>query len=96
VLAETNLTLDDRHSWFGRFELSQKAAHDLDVDASGAFTVAKLAGGYTRYFAAQHGFAPGVGAGISVGLVPEALVPPYGRRVNPGVAVFVTIRPGVM
>jgi hypothetical protein len=96
VLAETNLTLDDRHSWFARFELSQKTAHDLDVEASGAFTVAKLAGGYTRYFAAQHGFAPGVGAGISVGLVPEALVPSYGRRVNPGVAVFVTIRPGAM
>ena len=93
VLAETNLTLDDRHSWFGRFELSQKSAHDLDVKATGVFTVAKLAGGYTRYFAAQHGFTPGVGAGLSAGLVPEALVPLYGRRVNPGVAVYVTLRP---
>jgi len=93
ALAETNLTLDDRHSWFGRFELSQKAAHDLDVDATGVFTVAKLAAGYTRYFAAPHGLAPGVGAGLSLGFVPEALVPQYGRRVNPGIALFVTIRP---
>jgi hypothetical protein len=93
VLAETNLTLDDRHSWFARFELSQKSAHDLDVDATGVFTVAKLAGGYTRYFAAQHGFAPGVGGGLSAGFVPEALMPLYGRRVNPGIAVFVTLRP---
>jgi len=93
VLAETNLTLDDRHSWFGRFELSQKTAHDLDVDATGAFTVAKLTGGYTRYFAAPHGFVPGLGAGISAGFVPDALVPLYGRRVNPGIALFVTIRP---
>jgi hypothetical protein len=94
VLAETNLTLDDRHSWFGRFELSQKTAHDLDVDTTGTFIVAKLSGGYTRYFAAQHGFAPGIGAGISAGFVPDALGPEYGRRVNPGIAVFVTIRPG--
>jgi len=93
MFAETNLTLDDRHSWFGRFELSEKTAHDLDVDTTGTFTIAKLSGGYTRYFAAQHGFAPGLGAGVSAGFVPESLVPLYGRRVNPGFAAFVTIRP---
>lgn len=31
--------------------------------------------------------------GLSAGFVPETLVPFYGRRVNPGVALFVTPRP---
>jgi hypothetical protein len=31
-LAETNLTLDERDTWFGRFELSGKSGHDLAIE----------------------------------------------------------------
>jgi hypothetical protein len=31
LLVETNLTLADRDTWFGRFEVVGKTAHDLDV-----------------------------------------------------------------
>jgi len=92
-LAETNLTVDERDAWFGRFELSEKSGHDLAVEPSDVFTVAKLAGGYTRYFAPANALQPGVGAGLSAGIVPESLQVLYGRRVNLGLAIFVTLRP---
>jgi len=93
LLAETNLTLDERHAWFGRVELVQKSGHDLDVESADLFSVAKLAAGYTRYFPAWNGLAPGVGAGVSAGIVPDSLTSVYGGRVNAGFAVFVTLRP---
>jgi hypothetical protein len=92
-LAETNVTIGDRDTWFGRVELSEKSGHDLAIESPATFGVAKLQGGYTRYFPARHGFAPGVGAVWSAGIVPEALKPFYGSRVNLGLGVFLTIRP---
>lgn len=35
----------------------------------------------------------GVGGLASLGFVPESLKPHYGRRANPGVGLFVTVRP---
>ena len=94
LLAETTLTLDERDSWFGRFEVGGKAAHDLHIHFSEEiFTVAKLQAGYTRYLAAWRGLKPGVGGSLSFGLVPSGLQALYGGRVNPGFGVFVTIRP---
>jgi len=93
LLAETNLTLDARDTWYGRFELSGKSGHDLAIDSHDVFTIAKLQGGYTRYLSPLYGLAPGVGGGLSVGFVPESLVPAYGGRVNVGFAVFLTLRP---
>jgi hypothetical protein len=96
-LVETNLTLKDRDSWFGRFEAVSKTAHDLALSESAeASTVAKLQGGYTRYLPAWNGFKPGVGAALSAGLVPERLKATYGSRVNVGFGVFVTLRPAAM
>jgi hypothetical protein len=92
-LAETNLTVDERDTWFARFELAGKSGHDLAIDSPGIFTVAKLQGGYTRYFYAWNGLKPGLGAGLSAGFVPDSLKTLYGSRVNVGVAVFVTLRP---
>lgn len=93
-LVETNLSFDDGGAWFGRFEAGGKAAHDLDVHGSDeVFNVAKIQGGYTRYLAPWRGLNPGFGASISAGLVPERLEPFYGSRVNPGFAIFVTLRP---
>jgi YHS domain-containing protein len=97
LLIETNLTFDDRHTWFGRFEAASKSAHDLAVASSvDAFTVAKLQGGYTRYFSAWQGLKPGLGASVSAGAVPKSLEPTYGSRISAGFGVFVTLRPAAM
>lgn len=93
-LIETNITFEERHSWFGRFEAGGKSAHDLDIPgADEVFTVAKLQAGYTRYLNAWRGLRPGLGAGGSLGFVPARLEPIYGNRVNVGIAVFLTLRP---
>ena len=97
LLAESNVTLNERHTFFGRFELSQKDGHDLGVNAGEAqdiFTVAKLQAGYTRYFAPRYSLAPGIGAGVSAGIVPESLKSTYGGRITLGLGVFLTVRPG--
>lgn len=104
LLFETNLTLRDRDSWFGRFEIVGKTAHDLDVERSlvhdvegeQVFTVSKLQGGYIRYFDAGRAVKAGVGFTTSAGFVPEDLEPAYGSRVNPGFGVFVTVAPSAM
>jgi len=96
LLAETNLTLDERDTWFGRFELSQKSGHDLSIENDDVFIVAKLQAGYTRYFSSWNSLKPGVGAGLSAGIVPESLKSSYASRVNVGVGVFVTLRPADM
>jgi YHS domain-containing protein len=97
VLVEMNLTLDDRDSWFSRFEIVGKTAHDLGIEASSeSFTVAKLQGGFTRYFESWKGLRPGIGGSISAGFVPEGLKSTYGSRVNMGVGVFLTLRPAAM
>ena len=97
LLLETNLTLNDRDTWFGRLEVVQKTAHDLEVVATqDRFTVSKIQGGYTRYIRATGSFKAGLGGAVSAAIVPGELAPVYGRRVNPGVAVFLTLRPAMM
>jgi hypothetical protein len=93
-LVETNLTLDERDTWFGRFEVGGKWPSDLDVhDLDEVLTVAKVQAGYTRYLDAWHHLKPGFGGSLSAGFVPESLEPVYGRRVNVGFGLFVTLRP---
>jgi hypothetical protein len=98
-LLETSLTIRQRDTWFARFEVVQKPAHDLDVpvstDRSDIFGVAKLQAGYTRYLPAVGGLQPGVGGSLSFSFVPESLEPFYGRRSNTGWGVYVTIRPAI-
>ncbi|HXH07741.1 MAG TPA: hypothetical protein VNI83_14250 [Vicinamibacterales bacterium] len=93
LLLESTLLRDDREAWFGRFETVVKSAHDLEAPGDGTFTVAKLQGGHVRYFTPWRGLQPGVGGSVSLGIVPEALRALYGRRLNPGLAVYVTLRP---
>ena len=93
LLAETNLTLDERDTWFGRFELSRKSGHDLAIESEDLFTVAKLQAGYTRYFSQRNRLKPGVGAALSAAIVPDSLKSLYGNRVNLGFGIFVTVRP---
>ena len=91
---ETSLALRERDTWFGRFEWAEKSAADLDVHGSDAiYDVAKLQLGYTAYFPAWRRLSPGFGGSVSVGFVPPSLSPVYGHRANPGIALFLTIRP---
>jgi hypothetical protein len=93
-LLETTFTPEERHTWFGRFEVAGKSADDLDVHgAAEVFTVAKLQAGYARVLAPRRGLTPGVGAALSAGFVPASLEIVYGNRVNVGFAVFVSLRP---
>jgi YHS domain-containing protein len=98
LLVETNVTLDQQNTVYGRFEVVGKTAHDLVVpEALGdAFTLSKIQGGYTRYLRSWNGFQPGLGAGVSLAVVPDTLKPAYGSRANTGFAVYLTIRPAVM
>jgi hypothetical protein len=97
VLAETSVTLADRDSWFGRVDVGSKGAHDLDVHGSDEyFTIAKLQAGYTRYFRALAGLRPGLGATMTVSVLPQALEEVYGSRAPVGAGVFFTLRPAAM
>jgi YHS domain-containing protein len=96
LLLESSVTLDDRDTWFGRFEVAGKTAHDLDVPGDDIFTVTKLQGGYTRYFPAWNSVKPGLGFSVSAGVVPDPLKAAYGSRANVGFGVFITLRPPAM
>jgi hypothetical protein len=94
LLVETSVTVADRNAWSGRLEVVGKSAHDLVVpEPPDTFTVARLQGGYTRYLPAWNGFQPGVGAGVSLSIVPESLTSVYGSRANAGFSVYATLRP---
>ena len=97
VLAETSLALDDRDVWFGRIDVGNKSAHDLDVhDVDGLFTVGKLQAGYVRYFGAWNQLQSGIGASLTASVLPADLRSDYGGRVRTGVGVFLTLRPAAM
>jgi hypothetical protein len=93
VMAESSVSLRERHTVFGRMDVSGKPAHDLHIhESSDVFTVGKLQAGYTRYLDARHGLQPGIGATVSAAIVPAALQPRYGG-VGIGLGVFLSVRP---
>lgn len=100
-LAETNLPLTPADNIFGRFEWVQKTADDLvlsevhDVHIEGVFDVAKVTAGYAREFRVGN-WAPGIGASVSMSVVPERLEEVYGGRRLGGAAVFFSLRPAPM
>lgn len=94
-LAESSLTLRERHTWFGRLEVVGKPAHDLHAHEYGSsvFPVGKLEAGYVRHLKAWHAMTPGIGGVVSANFLPQELAPRYSGRVAPGFGVFLTIRP---
>ena len=97
MVFESSVTMRDRDAFFGRFEWAEKRGHDLVVEPEhDVFNVAKVQAGYTRYFPAWKGWTPGVGAAWSGGIVPRSLAPVYGRRLNSGFGVYLTLRPAAM
>jgi hypothetical protein len=96
-LAETNVTFDEQDTYFGRIELGRKSGHDLDLPGvDGVFTIGKLQGGYVRYLEPWRSLKAGVGASMSMSLVPTALDAVYGQRATFGFGIFLTLRPAAM
>jgi hypothetical protein len=95
ALVESVVTVRERHTWFGRAEVVGKPAHDLHAHeyADRIFTVAKVEAGYTLHLGPWKRFLPGIGALMSLNLVPPELAPRYGGRVAPGFGVFANLRP---
>ena len=95
VLAETSATTDERHTWFGRFEVVGKPAHDLHAHEfiTRVFTVGKLQVGYVRHLKPWHGLLPGLGASVDVSMLPPELAPRYGGSLAPGFGLFLAIKP---
>jgi hypothetical protein len=95
VMLESSLTTGERHTWFGRFEVVGKPAHDLHAHEyiMDVFAIGKLQGGYVRHLKPWKGLQTGIGATGSASLLPPELAPHYNGRVAPGFGVFVTVRP---
>lgn len=97
VLAETSVSLSDRHLIFARGEVAQKTRHDLGLHgADDVFSVGKLQVGYSRFLAPVRGWRAGLGGSVSVGILPEGLSSTYGGRAPLGFGVFLTLRPAAM
>jgi hypothetical protein len=94
-MVETSLTRGDRETWFGRFEVVGKPAHDLHAHefTTRVFTVAKVQGGYVRYLKPWKGILAGAGGTVAASLLPPELAPRYGGRVAPMLGVFFVVRP---
>jgi hypothetical protein len=94
-LIETAVTQGNRRTWFGRFEIVQKPAHDLHAHEfiPQIFVVGKIQAGYIHHLPSWRGWLPGIGGHVNVSMVPERLAPRYGGRIAPGFGVFLTIRP---
>jgi hypothetical protein len=72
-----------------------KPAHDLHVHESptSTFVVGKLQLGYAREFRTEAPVVAGLGATLSLALVPASLAERYDGRVAPGFGVYLTLRP---
>lgn len=96
LLAESEAVLDDRHTVFGRVELSRKGAHDLQLSAfpdEQFFDIAAVSLGYIRDLAWGGGVTLGLGARGTVSVLPAALTSAYGSRTPVGAMVFLRVRP---
>ena len=95
AMVESNLTIRERHTWFGRVEVVGKPAHDLHAHEfpGRVFPVAKLQAGYARHFTAWKGVVAGIGGSATANVVPPELSPHYSGRFAPGFNVFLVVRP---
>jgi hypothetical protein len=93
VLVESSYTRRERNVAYGRFEWTSKTGHDLNLADGATVETVKVQGGFTRYLRSYAGVMFGAGAEAQMSIVPRDLVTLYGRRVNPGFGVYVTVRP---
>jgi hypothetical protein len=96
VLIESEAIIDKHNTLFGRVELVQKSAIDLQltgVAPDQLFNVKALSLGYIRELARGHDVTFGIGARGTVNLVPSPLETVYGSRTPVGGMVFLRLRP---
>jgi hypothetical protein len=96
ALIETEAVLDRRNTLFGRAELVQKSAEELQLSSFAAeqlFNVKGLSVGYIRELARGTDVTIGVGARGTVNFVPNQLESAYGSRTPVGGMVFLRLRP---
>jgi len=100
-LLESSLNVAERDVFFGRAELAWKQGEDLALFGTQQhqnFKLGKLQAGYTRQFGVltRWRLAPGLGASVSLSLVPPDLVYFYVQPQPLGFAVFGSLRPAAM
>lgn len=86
----------DRHTVFGRAEVSDRSAEDLSlsgVPADDVIRVAAMSLGYIFEVARGARVTTGLGARVTVNAVPTRLETPYGSRNPTGFLVFLRVRP---
>jgi hypothetical protein len=100
VTLETDAILDDLNTLLGRAEYVQKSAEDLALDEAPAnfpstreLSVASLSLGYIRELARFSGATIGLGAMVTLNVVPSALESSYGSRTPIGTLIFLRVRP---
>jgi hypothetical protein len=100
VLAESELSLDDRNSFVTRAEYVRKTADDLALDAppftlapAQTFGVYAMSLGYVREFASWNRGTLGIGLLGTVNAVPMSLRNAYGSTTPVGAVLFVRLRP---
>jgi hypothetical protein len=98
LLAETNLSLSERHIVFGRVELNQKKGGDLALSSleDTISELAKIQGGYAYEFPRIGPIVPAIGASAWVSVVPDRMAPFYGGTKSPGAAVFLYLHAPAM
>jgi hypothetical protein len=94
ALLESSVTFSNRHTVFGRGELTGMPAHHLHAFEylTSVFTIGKVQLGYVRHLAATRGVVPGIGGSVAVSLLPPQLAPRYSGRIAPGCSLFLSLQ----
>ena len=98
VLVESELVLDSRNTFTGRWERVEKSGEELEVPgppgtATRHFDLASFSLGYIRELVAFGGTTFGIGGRGTVNFVPRELEVPYGSSTPVGALLFIRVRP---
>lgn len=95
-LVESELNLQDRNTFFGRYEFVNKLGEELALaPADRKFGIGQLSLGYVRDITPNRSYQTGVGAAVTFNMVPSSLNATYGNAPI-GLWLFVRIRPAKM
>jgi len=94
-LAESEALIDERHTLFGRAELTPRTREELNAGtpAGESFRIASVSLGYIRELLRARGTTTGLGVRANVSVIPAALGTLYGSRTPAGGMVFLRVRP---
>jgi len=95
AMLEGSFSREDRETWYGRFEIVGKPAHDLHAHEypTAVFTVSKAQVGYERAFGAWRSLIAGLGGTAAISLLPTELSSRYSGRIAPSFGVYLSLRP---